>query len=376
MTSFFDLSDSKKKNLSIPELHNYAERLEINVYKTSEKTGKKIKKTKNDLIDELDNVQLMNKIQKMKTNKKTKSSKNNDKYIPNIILWLEDEKEKFSNQEYKSNMLNYIYVQDKFKIKCNFGSIIYYGDYYLVNKEHEFILLELVDYEITQKDEDYLIIPLEFTKNLNNPIGFFEKLNDIRIHIGKIELNKKHSYVIDKLNLEEEDELNGINFNYTYSFKDNKFNFEIELNYLGHKGIFNNKYPKYCFFPKDNISLIQLIDFHNKLSNHQFLFNFKLYGPPEVDLEPKWCESLLIKDLNKTFGSKKKEEDSVYDCIVYTTMYSKYKNKETIYEQYKEELNSNDDSISLMLKDNNFLTFIDKDEFKNFIYENGDIIME
>ena len=45
MTSFFDLSESKK-GLSLSELHNYTERLEINIHKNSEKTGKKVRKTK------------------------------------------------------------------------------------------------------------------------------------------------------------------------------------------------------------------------------------------------------------------------------------------------------------------------------------------
>ena len=38
MSNFFDLSESKKKALSVAELQNYAERLEIDVYKESEKT--------------------------------------------------------------------------------------------------------------------------------------------------------------------------------------------------------------------------------------------------------------------------------------------------------------------------------------------------
>ena len=41
MTNFFDLSESKKKTLSTAELQNYAERLEIEIYKKSEKTKRK-----------------------------------------------------------------------------------------------------------------------------------------------------------------------------------------------------------------------------------------------------------------------------------------------------------------------------------------------
>ena len=48
MNSFFDLSKSQKQSLSINELHGYTDRFEINKYKISEKSGKNIKKTKND----------------------------------------------------------------------------------------------------------------------------------------------------------------------------------------------------------------------------------------------------------------------------------------------------------------------------------------
>ena len=66
MTSFFDLSESKKRGLSLSELHNYAERLEINIHKNSEKTGKNVRKTKQELIDEIDAVYIKNKIEKRK----------------------------------------------------------------------------------------------------------------------------------------------------------------------------------------------------------------------------------------------------------------------------------------------------------------------
>lgn len=377
MASFFDLSDSKKKILSLNELHDYAERLEINVHKTSTKTGKEVKKTKNELIEELNEKQFLNKITKVKKdNKKHKIEKNSIKHIPKVLLWIDNEKDKFNDEDYKKNMLNSNYLENKYKIKCELGSIVYYGDYYMINKDKEFILLNVIDSEITQKMEDYLIIPLEISTHLNNPITFFEKLNDIRFHIGKIELNNKHSYVINKLNLEKDDKLNGINFNYTYSFNDDKFNFEIEFNYLGPKGIFNNNYPKYNFFPKEDISLIRLVDFHNKLSNQQFLFNFKLFGPPEMDIVPQWCESLLIKDLNKTNGNKEKNEDSIYDCVIYTTMYSKYKNKENIHQQFEEELNSTNEEFSMMLKDSDFLTLIDKNDFNNFIEEYEELMLK
>ena len=377
MTSFFELSDSKKKNLSLPQLHEFAERLEINVSKISTKTGKEVKKTKTELIEELNEKQFLNKIEKVKKdNKKQKSEKINQKHVPKVLLWIENEKDKFNDEEYKKNMLNSKYLENKYKVKCELGSIVYYGDYYMINKDKEFVLLNVIDSEITQKMEDYLIIPLEISTHLNDPISFFDKLNDARINIGKIELSTKHNFVIDKLNLEKEDKMNGINFNYSYSFKDDKYYLEAELNYLGPKGIFNNNYPKYSFFPKEDISLIQLVDFHNKLSNQQFLFNFKLFGPPETNIEPKWCESLLIKDLNKTLGNKEKNEDSIYDCIIYTTMYSKYKNKENIYQQYEKELNSSEEEISMMLKDFDFLTLIDKNDFNNFIQEYDELMLK
>ena len=65
MSNFFDLSESKKKSLSVPELHNYAQRLEIDLYKLSEKSGKNIRKTKQELIDEIDTIYLKNRVEKV-----------------------------------------------------------------------------------------------------------------------------------------------------------------------------------------------------------------------------------------------------------------------------------------------------------------------
>lgn len=375
MTSFFELSDSKKKNLSLSELHNYAERLEVNINKISEKTGKEIKKKKNEIIEELNEKQFLHKVDKIKKDVKKSKTKNNEKCCLTVLLWLDNEKDKFNDDEYRSKMFSIKYLEETYKIKCKFGSIIYYGDYYIINKDKEFILLNIIDNE-NEEETNYLIIPSDFTKNIIDPIETFKKFKDNRIHIGKIELMKSHSYVKDKLKLEENDNINGINFYYTKSFKTNNFYFEIQLNYLGPKGIFNNNYPKFSFIPKDELSLIQLIDFHNKLSNHQFLFNFTLYGPSEMDIEPKWSESLFIKDLNKKIGNKKTKEDSIYNCVIYTNMYNRFKNKEIIMKQYETNFNSENENDSMMIKNKDFLTFMDKDDFNNFINEYKDIMSE
>ena len=72
MSNFFELSESKKKSLSISELSNYAQRFNIEVQKISDKTGKKINKKKEELINELNTIYLKNKIQEKKKNEDKK----------------------------------------------------------------------------------------------------------------------------------------------------------------------------------------------------------------------------------------------------------------------------------------------------------------
>ena len=98
MSNFFDLSESKKRALSVAELQNYAERLEIDVYKESEKTKKKIKKKKQELIDEIDTVYLKNKIEKtVEKQSSKKSGKISSKNKPKIVIYFSEDD--FNNSE-------------------------------------------------------------------------------------------------------------------------------------------------------------------------------------------------------------------------------------------------------------------------------------
>lgn len=365
MTSFFDLSESKKKGLNVSELCEYAERLEINIHKISEKTGKNIKKTKHEIIEELDATYMKNKIDKIIENKdsKKKSSKSNDNKKPKIVLSISDH-EFAENTKLLSDLQKINYVQDKYNLKCEFGNIIFDGNFYFFNEDKTFILLEKIK-------EDYLKIPRSITKYLNNSVEFFKKLKDKKFKIGCLELNKNDTYIFNYL---EADKFNcsGINFNYTYCFEKEIYKLEIELNYLGQKKVIDERFNTFKFFPKKDISIIQLFDFHNKLSSNQFLFKFKMYGPLKMDLDPKWTDIYFIKNLIK--GCHKKESDqSYYECEIYATMYSRYLNTLNIKKQYEKELNSShlDELIIITEKDNEYLLFIDTNEMKEFVEEIG-----
>lgn len=365
MTNFFDLSESKKKGLNVSELCEYAERLEINIYKVSEKTGKNIKKTKHELIDELDATYMKNKIDKIieKKDSKKKSNKTNDNKKPKIVLSISNN-EFVENTKLLSDLDKINYVQDKYNLKCDYGNIIFDGNFHFFNQDKTFILLE-------KMKDGYLKIPRSITKYLNNSVDFFKKLKDKKFKIGCLELNKNDTYIFNYLEADKFSSI-GINFNYTYCFEKEIYRLEIELNYLGQKKIIDESFNTFKFFPKKDISIIQLFDFHNKLSSNQFLFEFKMNGPLKMELDPNWTDVYFIKNLNRNYH-KKESDKSYYECEIYATMYSRYLNTLNIKKQYEKELNSNhlDELIIINEKDNEFLLFIDINEMEEFLEEIG-----
>lgn len=378
MSNFFDLPESKKKGLSVAELHNYAERLEINVYKVSEKTKKNIKKTKHDLIDEIDAVYLKNKIEKtVEKQSAKKSGKIIGKNKPKIVIYFTEE-DLINNQELIENRLNKDYLEKKYNLKFNFGSIIYNGKFYLYNKDKSFVLLENIQ-------DNYVKIPRLITKNISNSIQYFSKFKDEKMKIGVIELDRKDDYVNENIEIDKNDKLNGINFNYAYSFLDEKYYFEIELNYLGQKKIINEEFETFKFFPKNDVTLIQLFDFHNKLSLQKFKFSFKIYGPSGNFIDSKssdknlstfwnWQDDIIIEKSSLYEGNKKNNEDSFYECEGYITMYAKFENMKNIKELCSDKLNNEDTDTCYLIRDKEYFKFTEE-SFDTYIKDIGtDII--
>ena len=375
MSNFFDLSESKKKSLSVPELHNYAQRLEIDLYKLSEKSGKNIRKTKQELIDEIDSIYLKNRVQKViEKNSNKKSVKFSDNKKPKIVISL-TKNDYINDKELKKNNLNIEYLENKYNLKFNFGYIIFNGDFFFFNKDKSFVLLKKIK-------DNFVIIPRVITKNLINAVQYFDKLDkSCNMKIGCIELDKKDIFISDKIELDKSDKLNGINFNYCYFFDKEIYNFQIELNYLSQKNNINEEYETFKFIPKKNITYLQLIDFHNKLSNYQFKFSFKIYGPPGDIFKTNtnntlWeiSDNLLIKNYETNIGNKKTNDDSFYYCDGYITMYAKYENMKIIQNKFKEEFNS-ENNIIYMIRDKEYFKF-DSDQFDDCIKELGTDIIE
>ena len=380
MSNFFELSDSKKKSLSFLELSNYAQRFNIEVVKTSEKTGKKINKKKEELVTDLNAVYLKNKIQeKMKNEKKIiKSSKlmKNDIKMPKIIGYYQDEQKLFNGDEnYRKNMLeNKKYIEDKYKIKLDFGNIIYYGDFYIWNNE-KFIYIE--SYE--RNNNIYLIISREVTQYVNDSIKYFEVINNIEIsenmknigkklRLSKIELSPNDK-CLSKLDFDL-NELVGIYFNYDY--KNGESIFEVEINYMNTKGEIDKKFPSYCFQIENlEISFLKLVDFQYKLSMHQFEFICKLEAEPEIEIKPKWTNTILVKNIKINIGNSEENIKSTYECIVYCNMHEKFKNEEIIKNLLIEEFDYNE--LLLINSKKEFLIMKDLNHFDNFI-ENNKII--
>jgi len=377
MSNFFELSDSKKKSLSFSELSNYAQRFNIEVVKTSEKTGKKINKKKEELVTDLNAVYLKNKIQeKMKNEKKIiKSSKlmKNDIKMPKIIGYYQDEQKLFNGDEnYKKNMLeNKKYIEDKYKIKLDFGNIIYYGDFYIWNNE-KFIYIE--SYE--KNNVIFLIISREITQYINDSIKYFESINNTEtikmmknigkeLKLSKIELslNDKYLSILDF----DVNELVGIHFNYVY--KNTTGLIEVEVNYMNVKGEIDKKFPSYCFQTENlEISFLKLVDFQYKLSMHQFEFVCKLEADPEIEIKPKWTNTILVKNKKVIIGNIEENIKSSYECIVYCNMYEKFKNEEIIQNLLIEEFDYNE--LLLINSKKEFLIMKDFNDFDSFITNN------
>lgn len=377
MSNFFELSDSKKKSLSFSELSNYAQRFNIEVVKTSEKTGKKINKKKEELVTDLNAVYLKNKIQeKMKNEKKIiKSSKlmKNDIKMPKIIGYYQDEQKLFNGDEnYMKNMLeNKKYIEDKYKIKLDFGNIIYYGDFYIWNNE-KFIYIE--SYE--KNNVIFLIISREITQYINDSIKYFESINNTEtikmmknigkeLKLSKIELslNDKYLSILDF----DVNELVGIHFNYVY--KNTTGLIEVEVNYMNVKGEIDKKFPSYCFQTENlEISFLKLVDFQYKLSMHQFDFVCKLEADPEIEIKPKWTNTILVKNKKINIGNIEENIKSSYECIVYCNMYEKFKNEEIIQNLLIEEFDYNE--LLLINSKKEFLIMKDFNDFDSFITNN------
>lgn len=379
MSNFFDLSESKKKTLSVVELQDYAERLEINVYKESDKTKKMIKKKKQELIDEIDTVYLKNKIEKtVEKQSIKKSGKIISKNKPKIVIYFSEDDFK-NNSELIENKLDKDYLEKKYKLKFNFGSIIYNGKFYFYNKDKSFVLLDNVL-------DNYVKIPRLITKNISDSVQYFSKFKDEKMKIGVIELDKKDIYVNENIEIDKNDKLNGINFNYVYSFLDEKYYFQIELNYLGQKKIINDEFETFKFFPKNDLSLIQLFNFHNKLSLQKFKFSFKIYGPPGNFIDSKssdknlstfwnWKDDIIIEKSNLYEGNKKNNEDSFYECEGYITMYSKFENMKNIQELCNDKLNNEDTDTSYLIRDKEYFKFTEE-SFDTYIKDIGTDIID
>ena len=384
MSNFFELSESKKKSLTLKEISEQAERLEINIHKKSEKTGKNVKKTKQDLLDEIDSIYIENKIEKIsEKNEEKKLIKSENKCKIIIELWLSDtDIDKLSNdKEFKNNMFKIEFIEKTYNVNLGFGSILYYGDFYLINKDKSFILLDKIK-------DNFVNIPRIITKNLNNPINHFSKLTDERIKIGSIELNNNDDFIFDYFNIDKFTCV-GINFNYVYIFDLEKHLIQIELNYLSQNSKINEKFETFKFFPKKDISSLQLFDFHHKLSNNKFPFIFKIYGPPghiihqfidgktfnkNLDGFMEWKDNISIEKTEINKGNIEKNIDSFYECSGYTTMYAKFENIKNINKLCFNELNIEDIDISYMIKDKDYLKFSDDSFTKCIEYLGADII--
>ena len=214
---------------------------------------------------------------------------------------------------------------------------------------------------------------------------YFSKFKDDKMKIGVIELDKKDTYVTENIEIEQNDKLNGINFNYTYSFLDEKYHFQIELNYLGQKKIINEDFETFKFFPKNEVSLIQLFDFHNKLSLQKFKFSFKIYGPPGnfIDINSydknlstfwNWKDDIIIEKTHLYDGNKEDNEDSFYECEGYITIYAKFENMINVKELCNDKLNNENTNICYLIRDKDYFKF-DEDSFTTYIKDLGiDII--
>lgn len=385
----------KIESLKLQELQNLADKYQLEIQHVSEKTGKMINKTKLLLIQDIKNYEQMQKEVKVEINrqKEEKQEENHqivinslknegqifydDEFPPLYLIWTnfctpndEDEKRKYLEP---SNL------ESKFNIKLTFGSFLrfkshpgYIGsDFYIVGHDKKIIECNIMANEESMIECEFIIIPREITKYLNDALTFFNLMNrekyikkirnlpkkylykyslidDIEssFDIGCVQLSSHDVYLHKHISNIEID--TPILFDYRlsrwtdYDYKlfvfipylgiDNKI-LETE-NYSSWIDTYTDIYGKYSFLKKNNIDFQKLKSMMMDYQTIKSTFSLKTDADLNFNDEP--CFGLSLEKVSS--HNYEKDESKFNEVSYLATTYEAFLAEKNVREAWKEDL--------------------------------------
>lgn len=373
MSEFIEINakDLGKKTLS--QLCEYCNKYEINPKKISEKSGKEINKSKKEIIDELLNLKNDNEKKTIKEENNLDNTDNLDKDnldntddvnkyqegCTRILVYAENFKNKFkkADEDTKKHIMSQEYIEKTFDVKFEFGSFIYFGDYYIINHQNKLVLCDEWCPEQSMDDNIYINIPYEICQKLTCAPTFFGLIGnehnqkcrkiktnfechfDDKIMISELTLDHKDKHIEKKFGKINDNK--GILFKfywneYVCEYQDNK----VLIPYLvNDKPLGLDKGNSFVEITlKKDITFERILEYQQYISTFKYKYPFFKSGPIDNDEDPIWSDNIEVVDVNKEI----KDGDLNYSCNIICTEYDKYLNLKNVKEQFDSRLKSKD----------------------------------
>tara|TARA_B100001173_G_C15972257_1_gene540571 strand:+ start:65 stop:1249 length:1185 start_codon:yes stop_codon:yes gene_type:complete len=392
MSNFISINIKELSKKPVSEIFKESEKNGINTKKTSEKSGKQINKTKKEVLEELNRLQQEEIIKNQnEINNLGKSEEENiyQKGCSRILVYAENMKKRLrkANEEEKNKLMSKEYIEETFDVKFEFGSFIYFGDYYIINHENKLVLCDEWCPEQSMEDELYIEIPNEICEKLTCAPTFFglignEHNEKCRKTKSNYECNFYDKFMISGLFLSNTDkyfkkkfgkieDTNGIQIKYFWNEYDCEYNFKAIVPYIDNDkplSIDDLNNIDDIILNKD-ITFERILEYQDYISNTKYKHYFFKSGPIENDEDPIWSESVEISEINKL----EEEGDLNYSCYVTGTNYHIYNNSKNIKEQFKDKEKSNNMNEKVLI---NWYKFFDKKTIITEVKDFSDLIYE
>ena len=392
MTDFISINIKELSKKPVSELFKESEKYGIHTKKISEKSGKEINKTKKEIINEFTVAKNEEIIKKQEENSNLSKSKEENIYqkaCSVILVYAENMKKRLKKvtQEEKDRLLSKEYIEETFDVKFEFGSFIYFGDYYIINHENKLILCDEWCPEQSMDDEMYIKIPNEICEKLACAPSFFGLIGnehdkkcrrfdknfechfEDKFIISELFLHSKDNYFLNKFGKIEDNK--GIQIKYFWNEYDCEYHLKAFIPFIIDDKPLSIDYERNSkeIILNKNITFESILEYQDYISNIKYKHYFFKSGPIENDEDPNWSENVEISEINKI----EEEGDLNYSCYVTGNTYHIYNDFKNIKEQFKEKEKSDDMNIKVLI---NWSKFFDSKKFigeeKNFsdlIYE-------
>ena len=369
MTDFISINIKELSKKPVSELFKESEKYGIHTKKISEKSGKQINKTKKEIINEFilaKREQIIKNHQEINNLGKSEEENIYQKACPVILVYAENMKKRLrkANQEEKDRILSKEYIEETFDVKFEFGSFIYFGDYYIINHENKLILCDEWHPEQSMDDEMYIEIPNEICEKLTCAPSFFGLIGnehdkksryfkgnfechfEERFIISELFINSKDKYFVKKFGKIEDTK--GIHIKYFWNEYDCEYHLKALIPFIiDGKPLsidYERNYEEIITLNKD-ITFERILEYQDYISNIKYKHYFFKSGPVENDEDPIWSENVEISEINKI----EEEGDLNYSCYVTGTTYHIYNDSKNIKEQFKEKQMSKDMNINVLI---------------------------